>query len=866
MMCISKIVRRKTTFLFFTVLLASNGFSVFNHAAQAAPPTPPTQLQYAIYSNTAAELFWSRASDDGSVRAYEVLLNGSIVETRDATSYFTDSLVPQQFYTATIIAIDNDGERSLPASLSFTAGDRSTPTIPDSTIDSPSGLTAEVYSRKSAELFWDRPDTFGLNYEVKRDGELVALTNGVSYYDNTLVSDTQYSYSVTAINQVGTRSTPTDISLRTLSGAPTNQPQPPELEDPVAGDLAAPTGLIASVYSKKSAELFWDRPETFGLVYEVSRDGEVLQTTNGVSFYDNTLLPNTQYSYQVTAISLLNERSVPTSVRLKTFSDGSSQPDQPDTPLASDITEPDDLFDRDGYSPVDVLRVDLKTVIGTGPCNADDESGCTLDDVLADTDKFDDHTVDINVHFQADDFANDGSVSNATLRLRGGGSRFADQKSFRIKLDSKQALWRGERHLQLNKHPFDLRRVRNKIAMDVMSVIPHLPSLRTQFVNLWIDDGEGPVDYGLFTHVERVNEYFLRKRNWHDEGNIYKAEYFRFTKSDLDNLQLDENGEPIDEDLFERTLEIENGEDHRTLVEMLNALHDPARSYDSVLEQYFDRDNVLAWMAANILLRQNDSVRHNFILYNPTGTEKFYFIPWDYDAAVGAWSEPPNDLSNDSLRQRLEYGYALAARNPFLENFYRQPGVHQELISAVQNLRQNYVTDEYMSEKINHFVGLVAPYQYREPDSVFNPDFSEYAVRKIIDIPGRNADALATRFNVLMAPILREPELAGSHWQFSWSPAFDVTSSAGSVSYRLQIATTPTFVSDSIYVDIGAIEDSTDLVKQNVHVDQLPTGEYFARLIATPANEPERNWQVSGNKLYYNNEVYYGALYFEISQ
>ena len=125
-----------------------------------------------------------------------------------------------------------------------------------------------------------------------------------------------------------------------------------------------------------------------------------------------------------------------------------------------------------------------------GTCTADDESGCTLADVLADVDKTDDLTVDIPIHVSGDDFPDDGSVSNAELRLRGGGSRFAPQKSFRIKLDSKEVLWRNERYFQLNKHPFDRSRIRNKLAMDVMSKIPNLPSMRTQFVNLWIDDGE----------------------------------------------------------------------------------------------------------------------------------------------------------------------------------------------------------------------------------------------------------------------------------------------------------------------------------------------------------------------------------------
>nr|MBX2837113.1 hypothetical protein [Gammaproteobacteria bacterium] len=113
-------------------------------------------------------------------------------------------------------------------------------------------------------------------------------------------------------------------------------------------------------------------------------------------------------------------------------------------------------------------------------------------------------------------------------------------------------------------------------------------------------------------------------------------------------------------------------------------------------------------------------------------------------------------------------------------------------------------------------------------------------------------------------PLLTSPKLASNQWIFSWSPAYDVTSTAGSVTYRLQIARNPTFDADSIFVDIGAIDDAADTVTQGVDADQLPSGEYFARLIATPANESERNWQVSGNKLYYDNQVYYGTHRFVI--
>jgi len=518
------------------------------------------------------------------------------------------------------------------------------------------------------------------------------------------------------------------------------------------------------------------------------------------------------YTYTVVAIDLDGSRSAPTSITLNVESGEIDEPgstggsqEPPDT-IDTNIIEPSDLFSRDGYSPADIIRVDLRTVIGSGPCNADDESGCTLADVMADVDKSDDHTVDIAVHFKSDDFPDDGAMNNAKLRLRGGGSRSAPQKSFRIKLDSKKALWRDERYLQLNKHPFESSRIRNKLAMDVMADIPNLPSVRTQFVNLWIDDGEGPVDYGLFTHVERVNNYFLRQRDWDDDGNLYKAELFLFTQKDLKSLQVDSEGEPIDEDLFENVLSIENGDDHRALV----------------------------------------------------------VIPWDYDEAMGRWKEPPNDLSNSSLRLRLDYGYAVAGKNVFLDRFYKLPGIHEQLLATIDNLRQNVVTDEAMADKANHYINLVEPSQLREPDSLFNPEFTVFSAFRRTEAIGINAEALRSSFGVLMAPLLADPQLQGEQWIFNWTPAYDVTGASGGISYQLQIATSPTFEADSVFVDIGAIDDAVGNVEQTVDAARLPAGEYFARLIATPENEPTRFWQVSANRTYLNNQNYYGVLEFEV--
>jgi len=256
------------------------------------------------------------------------------------------------------------------------------------------GLTASVYSSGSGEIFWDRPDTFGLTYEVSRNDTVLTITDGVSFYDNDLERGTDYTFEVVAIDLQGNRSTPASVTLQTNNGGGV---QPPST------DVATPTGLTAMVYSASNAEIMWDRPDTFGLTYEITRNGAIVATTDGISYYNNGLIAGEVYTYEVVAIDLGGQRSAAAMIVINTR----------DPEVASDpnILEPSDLYTSNGYDPIEVLRVDLRTVTQDGPCNADDESGCKLDDVLADIDKTDDHTVDILVHFSSDDFPDDSSIN-----------------------------------------------------------------------------------------------------------------------------------------------------------------------------------------------------------------------------------------------------------------------------------------------------------------------------------------------------------------------------------------------------------------------------------------------------------------------
>ena len=170
----------------------------------------------------------------------------------------------------------------------------------------------------------------------------------------------------------------------------------------------------------------------------------------------------------------------------------------------ADLVEPVGIYQ---LNDPDVVLMTVKTLTNAGSCqSSDDYKHCTLQDVLTDLDPDDNFKPEIKVLLTTNDLAPDGEASNAKLRIRGHASRSAPQKSFRIKLKSKKNLWRGERRIQLIKSVYDFARIRNALSYELLTSIPALPSLRTQFVNLYLDDNGTSSDYGLYTHVEHLGK------------------------------------------------------------------------------------------------------------------------------------------------------------------------------------------------------------------------------------------------------------------------------------------------------------------------------------------------------------------------
>lgn len=270
----------------------------------AASPSRPGALRAEVYSDTAAELFWARSTDDGRIRGYEIQINGEIATVRDGSSYFTDTLVKGVPYDFLVTAIDDEENRSAPASVSIVGGDQGSSGGGTDGPPTPGNLRSATYSPTAIELFWDRVPGVTLTYEISIDGAVVANTRGVSYFTDALERGQRYAFGVVATDASGNRSAAVTIVADT-AGRP--------ISIPPAGP-ATPSNVSIIVYSRTAAELFWDRaPAEENVVStEIRRNGDVIGMAEGNSFFDDTRDPDSRYTYGLTAIDKQGNRSITT--------------------------------------------------------------------------------------------------------------------------------------------------------------------------------------------------------------------------------------------------------------------------------------------------------------------------------------------------------------------------------------------------------------------------------------------------------------------------------------------------------------------------------------------------------------------------
>ena len=444
------------------------------------------------------------------------------------------------------------------------------------------------------------------------------------------------------------------------------------------------------------------------------------------------------------------------------------------------------------------------------------------------------------------------NVPNATVQIRGQTSSRNSQKNYKIELKKNKGTWRGQRTINLNKHQTEGMRFRNKLSYDLLKGIPQLMSLRTQFVHLYVRDlTEGDSsefqDYGLYTQVEQLNKTGMKNHGMDSKGQLYKINSFEFFR--YEDVIKKEDDPTYDQKAFEKLLEIKGDSDHTKLIQMLTDLNDYSIGIEDVLKEHFDEENIVYWMAFQILMGNVDTQNRNVYLYSPLNSDIWYFIAWDND---GCLMRPEYELRNFSDQNSWEKGISNYWGNILFQRCLKSRSFREKLNDAILELRE-YLNKDMLTSKIESYKNVLKPYLYLMPDAEYEPLTSEQYDQIAASLPDeieKNYQLYLESLETPMPFYIGVPTIDGDKLKFNWDVSYDLD--AEDITYSVEVA------GDYLFRDV--IYQNTTLIVPEAEMDLPEAGQYFVRVRATNTSGKTQDafdYYVTDEGKYYGMRCFY---------
>ncbi|MGS0525634.1 ThuA domain-containing protein [Zobellia nedashkovskayae] len=302
----------------------------------------PKDLQVAELGSTMASFTWSTENDSIQVSEYTVYVDSVLVANTTKPEYVAESLNPNTTYSLSVAVTDNFGNKSNKSDpLNLTTLDERVvfkdtiaPTVPKSII-------VDTLTSSSLKLTWIASfDSIGVvNYRVFQDEKLIDTTTEPNYSVENLSANTEYTFSVSATDEVQNESQQSEpVLVRTEL----------EIAERKAIDVTAPTvpeSLSSDEITQTTVDLSWEASrDSVGVSgYRVFQNGKFLVMTTKVAYKVENLAAGTEYAFSVSAIDeAQNESKQSTLLELTTEAEvyvDDVSPSIPASLMAGEITE-----------------------------------------------------------------------------------------------------------------------------------------------------------------------------------------------------------------------------------------------------------------------------------------------------------------------------------------------------------------------------------------------------------------------------------------------------------------------------------------------------------------------------------------------
>ena len=300
------------------------------------------------------------------------------------------------------------------------------------------------------------------------------------------------------------------------------------------------------------------------------------------------------------------------------------------------------------------------------------------------------------------------SVDSVGFRLRGNTSRQSRKKSFKVSFNSfrQGGKWKGLEKLNLNGEHNDPSIMRSKLSWDLFQDFG-VPASRANHVRLEIN-GEY---FGLYTNVEHVDEVFLRRHFGRlpggEDGNLYKSLW----PADLTYLgptgdAYRPGGDRRPYDLTQGASDAEGYDDLASFISVINNSSDA--SFAASLERAFDVNGFLRAQAVTTLTGSWDTywfLKNNFYLYHNPATDRWYYLPFDFDNTFGIWWSGIWPSLNWATRDVYDWGHPQESR-PLMERILEVPEFRERYTYHLRDLIETLFIPERLEADIDRLKAM----------------------------------------------------------------------------------------------------------------------------------------------------------------
>lgn len=281
---------------------------------------------------------------------------------------------------------------------------------------------------------------------------------------------------------------------------------------------------------------------------------------------------------------------------------------------------------------------------------------------------------------------NGEAVGRVGIRKRGflGSSSFT-RPSLGLRFDEyeKEQRFHGLRRMSLNNNLQDPSQVRQVLAYHVFAKAG-IPAPRCSLAHVVVNGN----DLGVYSHVEAVDEVFLKRRFGSSEGALYEGQISDFRPDWVKTFERKNN---------------KKNDTRQDLEELTRTLAARDSGWLERLSQQVDLDEYYSFWAVESLVGHWDSYSNdgnNFFIYRRPDSGKFVFIPWGADAVFGE----PDPFTPVKTPESVKAGCVLPYR------LYHEAETRERYRNRLRQLLREVWNDKELLAEVTRLAALAEPY------------------------------------------------------------------------------------------------------------------------------------------------------------